>query len=164
MKRTSTITFTGLIGLVASLAAAFAIAAPAGQAATVNLTGVYGDGFAQTEYTCLSNGKVNLNANLVSTGAPGTSVGQYMFFQTRVHRLTSSGWVDMGYVDRPWIWAGVGGPHQFSFPVGYGTVRFMTTFAIWNNALGKYVYTNPVEETFQWSSHLFNGVSNRCTL
>lgn len=164
MKRTSTITFTRFIGLVASLAAAFAVAAPAGQAATVTMSGVYGAGFAYTEYTCLSNGKVNLNANLVSTGAPGTTVEQYVFFQTRVHRLTSSGWVDMGYVGQPWIWAGVGGPHQYTFPVGYGTVRFITTFAIWNSGLGKHIYTAPVEETFQWSSHLFNGTSNRCKL
>ena len=53
MKGKSTITITGLVALVASLAAVFAIAAPAGQAARIDLRLYNGaDGFAQTGYIC----------------------------------------------------------------------------------------------------------------
>ena len=70
----------------------------------------------------------------------------------------------MGVVERDWMWAGIGGHHRITFPVGYGKVRFMTTFAVWNHYSGRYVYSSPTQELFLWSNGLVLGDSWTCNL
>ena len=167
MKRNSIRAIMGFVALVSSLAASLAFAAPEGQAARINLYDQYGTAvaYAQTGYRCLGNGTVELSASAATTGArPGTPE-PYVYFQTRVHRLTNSGWVDVGVVwGQNWIWGNIGGPYYLNFGVGYGKVRFMTTFANWNSTTRRYEYVGPSQELFLWSNGQVFGDSPTCTL
>ena len=82
----------------------------------------------------------------------GTSA-PYAYFQTRVHRLTNSGWVDVGFVrGQEWIWGNIGGWYYLNFGTGYGKVRFLTTFAVWDSSRGRYQYYGPYQELTLWSN------------
>jgi len=153
-----------IVVLAVSLATVLAIAVPDGHAIKATVSGNGVQGYASTEYVCKGMGVVSYRADSVGTGGPGTSA-PYAYFQTRVHRWTNSGWVDMGLVKgQEWIWGNIGGPYNLNFGVGYGKVRFITTIAIWDSYRGRYVYYGPQQEMVLWSNGQVFGDAYSCTL